>query len=152
MGCDIHSAVEVFTDGKWEWTGERPLGDRNYALFGWLADVRNYSAIEPLAQPRGIPEDCYIEDIEDYILGDHSFSWFLLSELLAVDYEAEVNDRRVTRQVGKNSWDGGCTGTPEEGEKLPLREFLGEEFFEALDIMKTLGPPEKVRLVFGFDS
>jgi len=59
MGCDIHSHAERRNaDGNWEYLADiRPFNWRNYGLFGWLADVRNYSAIKPIADGRGVPED-----------------------------------------------------------------------------------------------
>jgi hypothetical protein len=38
-----------------------------------------------------------------------------------------------------------------EGKRLPLREFLGSKFFECLEILKMIGEPDAVRVVFWFD-
>lgn len=66
MGCDIHSHVESQNEnGSWErviWEQQEefdagPFDWRSYGLFGFLADVRNYSAVPPLADQRGLPED-----------------------------------------------------------------------------------------------
>jgi hypothetical protein len=32
------------------------------------------------------------------------------------------------------------------------REFLGENFFKHLEILKTFGAPDEVRIVFAFDN
>jgi hypothetical protein len=35
---------------------------------------------------------------------------------------------------------------------MPLRDFLGETYFERLDMLATLGEPWRVRVVFWFDE
>ena len=172
MGCDIHSRAEVFNGTLWEPVGavfpltkwerechkasysEQPFRSRNYALFGWLAGVRNYSAVTPIAAPRGIPKDSDFAEIfgGDYYLGDHSFSWVSLAELNAVDYDASVEDRRVGRQISERLYDGACTAEKGGGRLMPLREFLGTDYFDVLGVLNTLGEPDKVRVVFGFDN
>ncbi len=148
MGCDIHPQAERRVDGKWQAIpGLKPFDDRCYGIFGFLADVRNYSAIPPIAPQRGLPEDADVST-EEY-LGDHSYSWLSLDELLAFNYDQPVEDRRVMRQTGPNSWNGGCTAEPGGGEMTTYREFLGPKFFEDLDKLKAMGAE---RVVFGFDS
>jgi hypothetical protein len=96
---------------------------RNYYLFSILAGVRGDD--EPIAYPRGIPEDCssgysYVTNKWD---GDgHSHSYFTLKELLEVDWDSyEV-------------------------------EYLSE-FMESIEKMKSIdNDPEKVRCVFFFDN
>lgn len=55
MGCDIHAYGERRNaDGKWTLIPDcTPFQHRNYSLFAWLADVRNYSAA---IGPPGHPE------------------------------------------------------------------------------------------------
>lgn len=115
MGCDIHMHVE-YKDrtGKWacgdyfsldpDSTLENPrydlqefYGGRNYGLFSILADVRNYDNIEPIENPRGLPEDisefvkrCY----KHWVMVAHSFSYFTLQELIdfyktSYDYDTD---------------------------------------------------------------
>jgi len=173
MGCDIHSLVEVRVDGKWgmacsvfplddwerEWCkkdfGDEPLSNRNYSLFGWLADVRNYSAVTPISDPRGVPngisEDAR-KEIEYWGIDGHSHSWLTLKELLEYDYDQVIEDRRVTREIAPNVFDGGATADKGEGEQTTVREHIGEELFDAIEIMKTLGEPEDVRMIFWFDN
>lgn len=156
MGCDIHPRVEIRDEAGWHPVPDLEVWDfRSYSVFGWLAGVRNYSAVEPLTEPRGFPADAsepVREDFEKWKMDAHTPSWLTLAELLAVDYEAEVNDRRVTRQIAPNAWDGGCTGEPEEGTREPLREFLGVAFMRDLAYLVELGDPENVRVVFWFDN
>jgi hypothetical protein len=157
MGCDIHIIAQRKTNSGWEEVsgnfsyGGAPFDWRSYGMFGFLADVRNYSAVPPISQPRGLPTD-FTADMDEFggcFLGDHSFSWLSLDELLAFDYDQPVEDRRVTRQTGPNSWDGGVTADPGDGEMTTYREFLGEGFFADLAELKRVGAG---RIVFGFDS
>lgn len=152
MGCDIHTQVERKVRGKWEmgngkWEiipGLVPFDWRAYGMFGFLADVRNYSAIPPIAPQRGLPDDVVDNENAENYLGDHSYSWLSVAELLAFNYDEPVEDRRVTR-----NHDGGCTAEPGGGRMTTYREFLGEAFFMYLEKLKEAGAE---RVVFGFDS
>ena len=110
----------------------QPYSGRNYTLFAVLADVRNgygfagvptHKPLEPIAEPRGLPEDMADHDYtiepfysaeeeaaeiaeaddEDlpppdrkaWIFGDHSFSWLTLTELLAYDYDQTLPETGV---------------------------------------------------------
>jgi hypothetical protein len=174
MGCDIHSYAEVqneqgeweqvtdfFPFDKWErdWRkrkcGDSPFDWRSYSLFGFLADVRNYSCCPPLDEPRGLPDDvsdAVREAREAYGIDGHSDSWFLLRELLAFDYDQKFWNRRVTKQIGPNPWSGAALAEEGEGEVITYREHLGEAYFTQLDILRRLDDPEKVRVVFWFDN
>ena len=174
MGCDIHSLCEVKVEGKWtvvrdmfptsEWERElytrrgkpnpnkktAPLDDRHYGTFAWLAGVRNYSGIEPILEPRGLPRDMSDElkgEHEGWGSDGHSGSWLSLGDLLGFDYDAVMENRRVTKGL-----DGGHTAEPGDGEKMTWREFLNPELFRAIETMKTLGKPGDVRIVFWFDN
>lgn len=70
--------------------------ERRYNLFALLADVRNgygfagvptHEAVSPLFPYRGIPSDTSYEETDEYWLGDHSFTWATLNELLSVNWE-----------------------------------------------------------------
>lgn len=171
MGCDIHTHAEVKENGTWKdagkifpinWGGRigteygGPFESRNYGLFGLLADVRNYSCIKPIAEPKyKIPEDAAKETREDYEgwEGDgHTASWLTLEQLLAVNYDEVFWNRRVTRQLAPNFIHGACLAEEGEGTHEVIRDFLGKTFFEHLEILKTLGKPEDVRVVFWFDN
>jgi hypothetical protein len=170
MGCDIVSWVEVYMPATHKWEAvpgafpadsfekeqynvdfvSPPFRRRDYGLFGFLAGVRNHSCCEPLSEPRGLPDNCdmaggclanEIEDLE----GFHSYSWFLLSELLSVDYERVFWNRRVHR--GK---DGAALAQEGEGVHQTYRDFLGQSYMDTLDTMKGLGSPDHVRVVFCF--
>lgn len=156
MGCDIHiwaerksgSCFEVVHDTEFSY-GTGPFGWRCYAMFGFLAGVRNYSAVRPISEPRGFPSDISDEAFSDLSESTHSASWLSVSELLAVDYEQEIEDRRVTVQTGSRSWIGSATCDPGQGEKMPLEKFLGPAFFKDLHALKHCGAD---RIVFSFDS
>lgn len=200
MGCDIHSFAEVKKDGKWlpiESDGrtsswglffERdseflaPFDWRNYSMFGFLADVRNYSHCTPIAEPKGLPEDSeYLnstskyaydrspmsgeaipeserekvkDDLEDS--GYHSHSWLTLKELVDFDYEKTFWDRRISRttynESGGSFTDGAALANEGEGETITYREHLGEAFFEEIELLKQHGQPEDVRIIFYFDN
>jgi hypothetical protein len=171
VGCDIHTFVEVKKEpGRgWDCIGPSemfadewgPFAARNYGVFAFLADVRNYSAIRCPFPVRGFPEDAssevreeYRQDGEGYSL--HGISWITVAELLAVDYDAVIEDRRVTVQRAPGWWDGGATAEPGEGKREALREFLGPEFMQDLDALGAIaawvGDPARVRVVFWFDN
>lgn len=151
MGCDIHSYAEKQDGGSWVGLDVTAFEDRDYGFFGWLADTRNYSSMAPIAACRGIPADISAEVAEQYDQWgheSHSSSWVSVAELLAVDYDQIVEDRRTTKQIGPNSWTGGATCDPGEGKKQTLREFLGPGFFAVMNCLQDAGAG---RVVFWFD-
>jgi hypothetical protein len=141
MGTDIHMFAEIHNGNGWTlamlpyWSswwaegrkyhkGYKGYSDRNYSLFGMLADVRNGSGFAGVdlgdgfmpvlgcEEPcRGLPDDMSSElqrrttlewedeegnENEDHLwLGDHSFSWLTAQEI--IDY-FEVE--RVTKRRG----------------------------------------------------
>ena len=160
MGCDIHTFVERRQPGgHWERVSvdmgrdryeNDPFGWRSYGMFGFLAGVRNYSAVPPISASRGLPKDTSVGVLVEWDkwgMYAHSASWLTLAELLAFDYEAEFEDRRVTRGI-----DGGARANPGEGTLTTFREFLGEELFSDLGRLETLGDPKDTRIVFWFDN
>ena len=156
MGCDIHSRAQKQEGGKWVDLPFKPFDWRSYGMYGFLADVRNYSAVPPISPARGLPEDIvrpepnFYGEYDDHLdLGDHSFSWLTVAELLAFDYDQPVEDRRVTRQIAHNLTSGAVTAEPGEGEMTTYRAFLGQGFFDDLQKLKDIGAE---RVVFGFDS
>jgi hypothetical protein len=152
MGCDIHSHAEKQDSGRWVSLDVEAFDDRNYGLFGWLAGVRNYSGLTPIAADRGFPGDASRNATKSYNAwsGDaHSASWVSVAELAAVDYDQTIEDRRCTKQLGPNMWTGGATCEPGEGKKETLREFLGQGYFTVLKRLQDAGAE---RVVFWFDN
>lgn len=105
------------------------LSGRNYDLFAVLGNVRNGTGfagvvtgerIAPLTSNRGLPEDfsqevkakysshaSYHDNPEDVInLGDHSFSWCTLEELLSYNWNESRIKVGVVDQGTFEEWDG----------------------------------------------
>lgn len=152
MGCDIHAYVERRDgSGNWEYDAACPMFDgRNYSLFGWLADVRNYSKVPSIVAGRGLPadvSDAVREDYDEWGCDAHSASWVSADELARFDYEVTFEDLRTT--VGGN---GGHTADPGGGEVVTYRQFLGAWYFAELDTLKRLAEGGPTRVVFWFDN
>lgn len=150
MGYDIHTLAEVRADGRWKNAGEEhePFDYRSYALYGFLADIRNYSHSPVISEPRGLPEDVDLhgDDLEHWQHGGGiGTSWLTLAELQAFDYDQVFWDRRVTKGN-----DGAALAEEGEGQHITMREHLGEGYFDELDELAKLGSPEDVRVVFTF--
>jgi len=157
MGCDIHTITEVKTPDGWKAALlDKPAFDwRTYRMYGFLADVRNYSDTPPICARREWPEDITQEarDLRERWEGDaHSFTHLTLAELQAFDYAQPVEDRRVTKQIGPNAWDGGATAEPGGGKMTTYRDFLDTGFFDELRRLSELGKPEDVRVLMFFDN
>ncbi|MFI7675072.1 hypothetical protein [Actinophytocola sp. NPDC049390] len=150
MVCDIHTHVEQQdSDGTWrrvEWPGaERhgsgPFDWSNYGLFAFFAGVRNYSAVPPLAEPRGLPADVSSSLLAESRDTDfHSHSWLSVAELAGFDYAQTFEDRR----------EGGMTVA--RGVRTTYRAFLGAEFFRTLAALSSMNAVRPTRLVFWFDN
>lgn len=148
MGTDIHPRIEVKRDGRWIditgdldtrwesgcWENPRPwnhLDNRNYTLFSVLANVRNgygFAGVDrgdplpPISDNRGIPKDSpwFNDPDEQWNLGDHSFTWVTLKELLDYNWGRELVARGVVseqeytgmREEKRNprGWCGGVSG------------------------------------------
>ena len=157
---DIHTAVEVRHDGRWQRVRTKFSGSAggrtnevfehpDYRIFGFLADVRNYAHSPVIAAPRGLPADADVvgDEFDSWRTEFFSVSWLTLAELQAYDYDELFWDRRIQRE-------GNCAALAQEGggEQRLLRDFLTPYFFERVDLLARLGPPEEVRIIFGFDS
>ena len=173
MGVDIHSLVEVKTNGKWVIVKHAIFDDygdietaeffekRNYAVFGFLADVRNYSCCQPICEPKGFPDDSEYLNSSIYgsdrnIINDlqedssyHSRGWLTLKELLDFDYEQKFWNKRP---VFPNQWNNQFLVNEGEGQPITYRKHLGEGFFKDIEVLKTLGNPEDVRIIFWFND
>lgn len=151
MGCDIHIRAEIKSESGWEPISDfAPFDWRQYGMYGFLANVRNYSAVPPISTPRGLPDGLPAGDYEgDSYLGYHSHSWLSVAELLAFNYDQQIEDRRVTREISPGFNNGSLTAAPGGGEITTYREFLGPAFFIDLERLRQLGAD---RIVFGFDS
>lgn len=193
MGCDIHIFAESKKNGKWikneedvfgpDWQGryaKDPFDWRSYGMFGFFADVRNYSNSPVLGPIKGLPDDSeYLnEKLEnpmsfDYGYFDngvattrkesifkdadyHNETFYTLKELLDFNYDVPFENLRyteVTRLPGGGVCSNGAAiAKPGSGTITTMREFLGDGFFNELECLKKLGAPEDVRIVFWFDN
>jgi hypothetical protein len=153
MGCDIHCYAERKVSEGWERVGELLAFEvQNYAVFAFLADVRNDTGIPPLAQPRGLPDD-----ISDGVIieawhsrdGVHSYSWLDMQELLEFDYERVVTgeERLALREPSFGVFR--YVNAPNDPGTTTIRELLGKDFFDELETLKGHGAE---RIVFWFDN
>lgn len=177
MGCDIHIVAETKSNNGWRLAYTKIPDDRNYWTFGILANVRNGSGfagvdmgdpLTPISEPRGLPDDMSTEtksavEHDEIWLGDHSFSWLTLRELLDYPYDGLMVERGMVdkktaaafRATGKppEEWCGDTTA--KEWVRLewqrPLRE-AAKLFGKIIETISPLGDPDSVRIVFGFDS
>ena len=96
MGCDIHMFIEFKAHDEWWEYGKFTL-DRNYGMFGVLAEVRGVS--ENGFEPKGLPKelsDGIGESYEEWGKNDvHSETWLTTDEFdLAIkDFEKEFECR-----------------------------------------------------------
>lgn len=138
MGCDIHLYLEgkrtICGDKKWisldhfrlnpyygtdpseeEYSVVSIYSSRNYWLFSILAGVRDYSGNKPIAEPKGMPEDCcdIIKAACEHWDGDgHSHSYFTLRELQ--DYADSHTKVKYSGMVSANAAD-----LLDKGEAVP---------------------------------
>lgn len=83
MGCDIHLHTEVKINGTWHHYST-PAVPRWYLLFARMANVRNYEDVEPIAEPRGLPQDATaltLFDAERWGPDGHSHSYLSAEEI-----------------------------------------------------------------------
>ena len=148
MGADITVFSEKKKEnGMWELLDNvKPFDWRSYGMYGFLADIRNFSCVPVISERRGIPDDVspYIKQIvDDYCFGNFGHSWLTIEELLSFDYDQIFEDRRCS--INGN---GGSICEPGQGKQTTIREFLGEGFFNSLHEAKEAGAE---RIIFWFD-
>ena len=202
MGCDIHMYVECrdrFKDEVSQWRNcdhwklnkyyendedsyeqkYKVVGiydDRDYFLFSVLADVRNYSDIPFICQPKGLPMDCtdVVKEISDIWNGDgHSHSFLTLAEIKKFNHlhkkykrsgyvpkkEAQKLDDGIepdhwcqwTNQEGYEYREWETSYNPLDGLILALEKRMKEEFYIYRDKYDKI-IEEDIRIVFWFDN
>lgn len=137
----IHSYVERRNIETLEWEFVKDINPfqrrGDYEVYSFLANVRNYNRCIPIDDPRYLPDNISYEVYRRYYenrVDNYSESYLGLDELLKFDYETYC-------RIG------------EDHEVVPTyKEFLGENFFEELEQLKTLGPIDDIRIVFWFDN
>lgn len=164
MGTDLYLFTEVKTNNLWlESEHNLQIGNfRSYNISSFLAGIRNYNNIIPICNPKGFPIDSeylnapYNKDISirEDIMQDGNYdgeSWLMLKEMLDFNYEQtfEINHLTIEREWDKKNkhWNKTEHITTEQTN---YREFLGEAYYEDIELLKTLGKPEDVRIIFYF--
>lgn len=175
MGCYIRTALFKKTEEGFEMLEGREaeiLTQQSYGMFAFLAGVRNYSGVTPLAAGRELPEAIKktvypqvikigfggyeYEDDDDMggILGYrdyiHSVTWVGVDELFNFDYEQRFEDRRANSSEDQTRW--GDTLPKGQGVVKTYREYLGKYFFNQLKRLAKYGDPKKLVLVMAFDG
>lgn len=163
MGVDIHACAERRECNRW--VGIAGLGPFEWPrvskhCYAFLADVRNYWGLRPIAEPRGVPadvsaavRDMYWDPQRPGKLADawHSPSWLTLAELDEFAYDATFEDKAPTEVIDGQPYY--TVGTQlmdaESGRFKSYRQFLGNDFFRELQRIKTVGAE---RVVFWFDG
>lgn len=132
--------------GELEETGSLDDIDRNYALFGWFADVRNYSGLTPISELgtlKSFKLTSYLkEELEDWYCAIAP-----VKTILETDYDAPIENRRVTIRTG-NIINGGGTCEPGHGEITTLRNLFGNQWFE---ILESIDEADEY-IIFAFDQ
>lgn len=182
MGCDIHLWVERQRGGRWEFAHsyelireedeqwiewDTPYHERNYFLFGVLADVRNPSELmRPISPPRGMPPD--VSDVgrmivEEWDVDGHSHSWFSTLELLRHDWDEEVelsgyvspatHAAFLERGVAPQSWSPVAhPGNVKMTWRQSVRSLCGDFVDRFLPELAEQAPPDETRVCFFFDN
>lgn len=131
MECDIHAYIEIKLAGNWLYYAPANIS-RNYDVFARMADVRNCSAITPLAEPRGLPGDITpMTRMHHDDRGGHSESWLSHDELISLikwePYRGQVRAYRYGGLLGVyffgnmiEDWRRNRAGYPKEIEDVRL--------------------------------
>ncbi|PHM72232.1 hypothetical protein [Xenorhabdus sp. KJ12.1] len=180
MGTYISTCVEIKKNDGWTLNTDNiflsnednkqyvdnPFDWQSYSMYGFFVGIRNSSECVALSEPRGFPEDTsneamdifaplevpdwynyghgsnyepekmsVIERLESTYRESYCYSWLSVAELLSFDYDQEFIDK--------------CENPP---KAKTYRRFLGNLYFEHLSILKSLGDPSKVRILFCFDG
>ena len=100
MGTDIHCIVQAKTNNSWTALETNSFLDRHYLWFAVLANVRNgdgfagtpymTSPVPYIQEHRGYPDDFELPDGVEW-LGDHSFGYVTLQELLDYDWSISIS-------------------------------------------------------------
>lgn len=194
MGCDIHLYVEIKENGKWKHGQKKEdkynegffdvpyeqklFTDRNYTLFAFLANVRNYGYIKPICESKGLPLDIS-KDLkiisESWGEDGHSHSFFTLEELKkAFDPKKTVtcsglmsNDQwnkfeasLISKKPDYNLMYPYCQGTTEKNFSFHTWEvpflFKYKGFIECvINKLNSMFPNKKddeIRIIFWFDN
>lgn len=87
-----------------------PYSERNYTVFATLAGVRSDGYVNPISEPRGLPEDA--THGSEYEYGDHSFTWLTLAEVLNHDWKQPRDDEGWINAEAFQRWEASGKGCP----------------------------------------
>lgn len=145
MGTDIHMMIERKVGAKWvpyPWPNSIVYDDateRYYKLFGLLAGVRGYS-FEGM-EPRGMPEDFSAPTVRQVMPPEH----------YTTSREKYLDTPMTDGTLGDHSYS--YLTVWEVLQLLAKHPDIGGGFPDVVvPWLRTLGEPDKVRVVFGFDS
>jgi len=136
MGCDIHLHTEIKIKSEWHCYSSPDI-KRWYKLFAKMANVRNRHnyIIEPLSEPKGLPDDISIItqlSYNDWEEDAHSMSWLNAEEI---------------KELEDWLWEQHKT---QDGYHYPEEEW-GYLFGNPYSSYKDT-PAEDIRFVFWFDN
>lgn len=130
MGTDVDFyLVKKDENDVYHCVTQLDYSNRNYALFGWLANVRNYAGIPNIGEFGGVKLDPHFKD--EYLID--ACSVVPCRILRTFDYDQSVENRRVTVQTGPRSWNGGATCKPGDGEMTTYRDLFDEQWFKIIN-------------------
>ena len=143
MSIKVVSFIEVHNGVGWEHYSSisfechnlggdvrQPFRDKNYNLFGWIADVKNYSKVTPFTHTKTLPDNLSTI-VSNNIKKNCLHTFFFTRELLRVDYSQIVEDRRkLIYSKGDYTVDKG------KGFKMKLSDYLGVDVMNTIDKMK----------------
>lgn len=123
MGCDIHMIAQVKNNGEWKTEAEDIYTNRFYELFNILGDGRERGyAIYPI---RGFPKDLELDD-DNYTKNGFWLGDFNFSWITV----SELLQSKIFMALVTDS----------------------ESLQKLMSFLNSLGEPENVRIVFGFDN
>ena len=129
--------LEYGQEQEQETKTDQPFRERNYSLFAFLGNVRNYDFVRHIGE-RGLPLDVSNEIKDLYEKEKWYFSphHVCLNDLLKFDYDK-------SRYTGKKI----------KSPNNSYRTFLPEFFFKRLEEIQSLfKEEEEVRIIFWFDN
>ncbi len=127
--------------------------DQDYGVYAVLANVRNYICVEPIAFPRGLPDDLSASVRERHACetasrvtqGHHHESWFSLHELQSFDWNQPLRDLNLTADGARRREAEGLVTYRDVVRRAELLTRI-LPFLQA-----QVADPRDVRLVFWFD-
>lgn len=165
MSLDIYIFAEIKNNSIFKMSKIEIPRDRCYCAFDIMANtMRSNCNVIPISDPRGIPKDVSTEilkKLHDDKLGDHSYSYLYLYELLALDLDSVIEEQiMVKNQEAQTYRETGkipkhyCSWTNDkEYEIITIKKSLKKAAWLIPKIIKklnTIGNSNDIRIVFGF--